>query len=476
MQRCAVALLTACHVATGVRKRRKVSSDAANKGSMPLDKALFMATHNSYEKKPMGIIQSFDFGVRQVELDIYIKDFSRHKQYCIGHFWCGEATQVGELGNPNTTYLNAWLEQIADWSRSHRDHSPISLLIDMKSDLASGGKTYAEAGFPNLQETFQGIFGDLMYWANEKPGGYWPSVNQLRGRIMVVLSGNRNSRIFYQEDKGRNPRVAVNDAGLVVETHTNQGGRSIYYWTGKMSGDTVSWFRKGKFDAGKDTWPVLLNDNTVVEVHKSENLDNLFFRVGRLDQASMEISWAPSVKYDSGKSPAIRLLPNGQLQERHISEWTGKVWTRNGTLDVARRIITWTDSKQVNLAAFDPVAISPSGSRRVEAKAQSDLLFYRTGSSGTFKKIAYEQMFFIDWQPGCDGTSENYPPLNQGSWIGVSRRCDGVKRMEGVATRVWQYNKDDQRNGKEFGSYPATDEPDAAYKSWVSSKSYGIIY
>ena len=67
----------------------------------------------------------------------------------------------------------------------------------MEDDLAESSKTFDQGGFANLQETFDNIFGKLLYWKSEKPQGSWPTVDELRGRIMVVLSGNRNSRIFY---------------------------------------------------------------------------------------------------------------------------------------------------------------------------------------------------------------------------------------------------------------------------------------
>ena len=92
-----------------------------------------------------------------------------------------------------------------------------------------------------------------------------------------------------------------------------------------------------------------------------------------------------------------------------------------------------------------------------------------------FRNIRYELKFFVEWLPGCEGDSENYP-LNRGAFIGVSHSCRTAKRMVGVATRVWRYSRQDALDGKEFGSYPATDEPDEAYKTWISSKPNGIVY
>lgn len=435
-----------------------------------------MSTHNSYEKKPLGILESLDYGARMVEFDIRTTFFSSNQDYCIGHLICYDpTTQNGKLGNPDTHFIKAWLQQIRNWSLAHPDHAPITVMVDLKHDLSSGGKGYAEGGFPFLQEMWLEVFGDSAYWASEKPGGTWPTVDELRGRIIGMLSGSRNARIFYQQDEGYKPQVSVNDAGLVVETHQNQYGRSIYYWTGRITDAGISWFRHGKVDSGRESWPALGNDNTVVEVHKSENFDRLFYRVGTLDE-QLEISWGPSKRYDSGELPGLRFTSSGQqVQERHLR--SGKVWVRNGTVDAASKEIKWqANSTQVDVPLFDSIAKSPSGAKVVEVQETDTWVEYRVGGQGRFKKISYEQVFFMDWQPGCSGDGENYPPLSTGSFIGVSRRCDKVKRMDGVATRVWQWSMDDERNGRDGGNMPATDYPDEEYKAWVLSKPYGIEY
>lgn len=469
-----VAVLAASQVVSALRRARRRS----NATSMAFDQALFMATHNSYELKPMGVVQTLDLGVRMLEFDIRLYDFESKKEYCVGHDRCYDGdTDDGEMGNPSSHFLNAWLEQVRSWSRSHADHAPITVFLDMKDDLASGAKTFAQGGLSNLQHTMQSIFGDSLYWASSKPSSSWPSVDSLRGKVMGVLSGNTNSRISYQQDEGKDPHVAINEAGLVVEVHENSGSSSIYYWTGKADGDTITWSRHGKIDTGRDVWVTMSDDNTVVECHKSENHDRIYYRVGSLDPATLEMSWGSSHDYDNGVSPTCRILANGQLEERHRSQNTGKVWVRRGTVNAASRTISWrSGAVQRNIPLFDSVAYSLSGSKRAEVRAQSGLVEARLQAQQAFQKIRYPQLFFVDWQPGCSMSSEQSAPLNTGSFIGVSRTCGGPPVVANVATRVWGYSMSDAQVGKNPGSFPATDKPGAEYKSWVLNFANGIAY
>jgi hypothetical protein len=51
-----------------------------------------------------------------------------------------------------------------------------------------------------------------------------------------------------------------------------------------------------------------LNDNGfLVEVHKSQNADTLWYHVGQVS-ADGEIAWSPSRQYDNGILPSIAFV------------------------------------------------------------------------------------------------------------------------------------------------------------------------
>src|SRR4029077_6447964 len=134
-------------------------------------------------------------------------------------------------------------------------------VLDLKSSL-SKKRSYGEGNLTFLNARLRSILGKKLYSAEELHGT-WPSVEALRNRFIVVLSGNFESRREYVWDTGRNPAVASNSLGNVVEVH-NSGDGNLWYWSGKRSPDgSVRWMRHGCYDTGQKP-AVAINNNGVV--------------------------------------------------------------------------------------------------------------------------------------------------------------------------------------------------------------------
>ena len=117
-----------------------------------------------------------------------------------------------------------------------------------------------------------------MYFAGE-----WPTVDELRNRFVLVLSGHEESRQLYKRDRGYHPAVAINDSGQVIEVH-DSGSGSLWYWSGQMRSDgSVEWKRHGRYDSGQKPAIALNNDGWFVEVHQSESNTTLWYRTGQID-------------------------------------------------------------------------------------------------------------------------------------------------------------------------------------------------
>ena len=231
------------------------------------------ATHNSYAGAPSGDLGSLrrqlDGGVRFVELDVHDNDFVS-TGYRIGHEAPGDDV-IRTGGNPRTDKLGPWLRAIQRWSDTNPRHAPITVALDIKDDLTDN-RSFAQGNLARLNavllEHFSGLF-----TAEALGDGQWPTVDALRGRVIVVLSGAEGTRLAYVRDPGDNPAVAVNAAGHVVEVH-DSGGGDLWYWTGEfVSPKHVRWRRHGRYDTGQKPAVALSDDGLVVEVHEDPDLD-----------------------------------------------------------------------------------------------------------------------------------------------------------------------------------------------------------
>ena len=429
------------------------------------------ATHNSYggrSSDDLGSIpHQLDRGVRFVELDVHDNDFM-HFGYRIGHESPGDGV-MGGGGNPASDRLSDWLQTIATWSGNNAGHVPIAVLLDVKDPLTDN-RSFAAGNLGRLNAELVGHIPRL-FTAEHLAAAAWPSVDALRDRVIVVLSGDAGNRRAYVHDRGHNPAVAVDRAGRIVEVH-DSGGGDLWYWTGELiSATEVRWHRHGWYDTGRLPAVALNSAGRVVEVHQAPSGDRLWYRVGRLT-ADYELEWTARggrsfPDEDEGRSPSVRFVdPDAtRVREIHQSPSTGNHWYWNGT--VAGRAITWTrdDGGQTN----DPMFVKSqdsAGGRAIRVKTGSngafgsDTLLFSAGSTRS-QRIRYPQLAFVEVQRGDDELAQ------EGAWFFAAPAGDsGARnwaqgwRRGGKLVRLWQFN------AAHFGtdpppSYPATDHPDA---------------
>lgn len=163
--------------------------------TQPLNLATFAATHNSYSGGSRGSIPSqLQVGCRLVEYDIYNKDYARYGDFRLGHAWPGNSVSEGG-GNPESDHLRDWLDVILQWTLANPGHAPLTLVLDLKNNL--GKAADGQGSLQDLQDEVLAAFGPAL-WPASAFEGTWPTVDSLRGRVLVVLSGNQDSRKAYQ--------------------------------------------------------------------------------------------------------------------------------------------------------------------------------------------------------------------------------------------------------------------------------------
>ena len=472
--------------------RRRFGDDrlASNRtragGARRFNEVVFAATHNSYAGSPSGDLGSLkrqlDGGVRFIELDLHDNSFAS-SGYRIGHESPGDGV-VHAGGNPRTDRLAAWLQVIATWSAANRRHAPITVALDLK-DRLTDNRSFAHGNLARLNQELLEAFEDL-FAAEALGSGPWPTLDALRGRVIVVLSGDEETRLAYVRDPGENPAVAINAAGRVVEVH-DSGGGDLWYWTGEFSSPRrVRWHRHGRYDTGQRPAVALNDAGLIVEVHEDADPDDnqLWYRVGRLTD-ELEIDWFSQSgrsfpNADEGVTPSVRFVdPASELvREIHLSERTGRHWYWNGRSGSSRGSIIWTrqdvDDGQTDDPLFDRARDS-SGRRAIAVTTGAhgafgrDTLLYSAGRSPS-RRIRYPQLAFVEAKRSGDSALEQ-----EGAWFfaASAKSPDARKwaqgwRQGGKIVRLWEFN--DARFATDPPpSFPATDHPAS---DWY--RDYGV--
>ena len=218
--------------------------------------------------------------------------------------------------------------------------------------------------------------------------GIKPSVAVSRGGLVVEVHQSENeSTLWYRVgvvegskirwtnddesikyDNGERPSVAITDNELVIEVHKSQSHDTLWYRFGQFNGSTIDWEESREYDDGIRPSVAITNDGLVVEVHQSQNHDTLWSKVGRRN--GMTIDWGESVQYDKGKRPSVAVTHDGLAIEVHESQSKATLWYRIGSVE--GKTIDWSESRQYGGGSTPGVACN--GKLAVETHSSSQRL------------------------------------------------------------------------------------------------------
>lgn len=434
------------------------------------------STHNSYSGDGRGSITAqLDSGVRMIELDIHDNDFAS-EGYRIGHDEPGHQVAYGR-GNPDSDALIDWLDYIATWSTDHPGHVPITLLLDFK-DTLDDNESYAAGDLTNLHAVIAEALGPRLYRATDAQTAL-PTVADTRGRILVVLSGDEETRLAYRRDRGKEPAVALDASGHVIEVHAGQGDDDLWYWTGEVTANGVRWLRHTRYDTGVDPAVAINNDGLVVEVHEDPDAgdDTLWYRVGQLG-ADFEVTWYHDggIEFpgsDTGVNPTVRFTDRDGLtvREVHQSPNDGEHWYWDGTFNPSTMRIEWSrgsDGGQTDEPLFDAARDEVAGmvvavSTGSVGPYGADTLRYHLSDSD-WSPIRYEQILFVEIQEGGNGAlaDDDLWFVAAAAESSSGRTFVQQARAAGRLGRLWQFASTDQSTDPP-ANFPATDTPDAPW-------------
>lgn len=217
----------------------------------------------------------------------------------------------------------------------------------------------------------------------------WYSIGELRpdrGGI-IAWSGSQ------EYDKGKNPAVAINDKGIVVEVHKSEndddlGGNTLWYRVGVLAGDHVSWYGNGatQYDRGKTPSVAINNNNVVVEVHKSEGAETLWYQIGEVTGLLEIAGWGRgrATQYNNGEIPSIAINDKGTVVEVHKSEGNNTLWYRTGYISAinplnTRELVLSPSAQRYDHGETPSVAINNNDVVVEVHKSEEDTLWSHIG-------------------------------------------------------------------------------------------------
>ena len=306
-------------------------------------------------------------------------------------------------------------------------------------------------------------------------GEAWPTINGLRGKIIVGLTGQEttSSRRAYVRDQGQSPAVAMNDLGQVIEVHKSEVTNTLWYWTGQMQEDgTIIWKHHGRYDDGRNPTIALNNHGWFVEVHRSQSDDDLWSWVGHIGLDG-DLHFGENVEFDEGRIPSVRFIDRDGWDVREVhrsSSEDDQNWVWDATIDAGESRVLWGDHGRTDDERFESDrATSSAGTVSVfsEDRLDDDTLLYGTDAIAD-GLIRYAQVAFIDTSPGDPDVlseSSDFRSFPSGRHTDAS-----TWRSRGGIARMWKFDEDDADAMGLPPQFAATDTPfEDWYLSWGES-------
>lgn len=237
-----------------------------------------------------------------------------------------------------------------------RRHSPQGFNWGMEAEVDTGED-------PDVAVNNLGVVVEV----HESPTTYdlWYRVGLIRGGLIEWGSSH-----YY--DTGIKPSVDLNDDGVVVEMHSNELGTVLWYHVGEVDvqNRTINFGGAIRHDTGRRPSIAINNRGQVIEVHSSEVcIPNpiedvgcgLWYQVGEVDLAARRIHFGGSHKYDSGLNPSVDLNDDGLLVEVHESQNHDDLWYWTGRLNPAAKTFTKLAHGRYDTGRNPAVAINSAG-------------------------------------------------------------------------------------------------------------------
>lgn len=177
----------------------------SNVNDLPYNQVSFKASHNSYDRDESLVEQlhwsstePWQGGCRGLELDI--NQSEEGNQWSVGH--------VGGY-DEDERQLSQFLAELRAWAEADPGHDVVTLYLDLKEvheGFQSGLDSYVLSYLDRPMYRPVDLMGSYDTLEKGARGNGWPTLNALRGKFIVVLSGDAGAKETYAHD---NPRARV---------------------------------------------------------------------------------------------------------------------------------------------------------------------------------------------------------------------------------------------------------------------------
>lgn len=164
-------------------------------------------------------------------------------------------------------------------------------------------------------------------------------------------------------DSGSDPSVGLNSAGTVLEVHKNQLGLTLYYRLGRLNKASVVWESAShQHDGGVQPDCALNDGNVAVEMHRNEAGHTLYTQVGTVSPSTNSVKWHGAKDSGGGHTPGVALNNSNVVVSVHRTNnilHTDRLYIRVGKVNGTS--VDWNDDEQYDTGAFPRIALNNSG-------------------------------------------------------------------------------------------------------------------
>jgi len=195
------------------------SGDSHAFDELGYEKLQVVATHNSYNLAPTWLQTAvirlvepgeadalqYDHATLTAQLDAGIRSLELDARWDGERFWSVHVPLVGNRATAPDLALG--LEEIALWSQRHPDHLPISIMVEVKDDytyLDPHLRDFDADAADALDALVATQLGERLFAPDDLGGGPWPTVGELRGRVLLYFGNGETVRELYL-DGGAGP-------------------------------------------------------------------------------------------------------------------------------------------------------------------------------------------------------------------------------------------------------------------------------
>lgn len=300
----------------------------------------------------------------------------------------------------------------------------------------------------------------------EEPSISHPIAHEENYKNTAVAPGYNDVQfgLGMQYDNGDHTGVAMNSSNQLIEVHKSQSYNELWYKTGYVKDGAINWNTSVKYDKG--TVPsVGMNDgNVVVEVHASNSplSFGIFYHVGHHNGNS--VSWGGSKKYDNGAEPDVAVNNNNVVVEVHKSQSNFGLFYHVGIVNPSNNTISWGKGAKYDGGGMHPAIALNNNNQVVEVHQAptSGHLWYRVGTVNVQNKS-------INWGPSRDYQTGSNPSLTllDNGYVVEAHTSEGLK------DKLWSMVG--QISGNAINWYRSSDKYDAGYNVSVAGNNKVIV-